>query len=187
MEQILELQTMTKVSYDLHINSEFERLRAESQQQLELIKQHHREVLERETRVLRETKDEACRQAEELRQQLTQVENTRQELTLRLAKIESEQDGRVAELQSEVKMKTFELNQLKSALEAKLARARQYEVELDMAKEELNIHKRQFFVLEQESSAEIRRLTGALAAANEKVRLPPQLATETPDRLTLRA
>lgn len=97
------------------------------------------------------------------------MENSRQELTLRLAKIESEQDGRVAELQSEVKVKTFELNQLKSTLETKLARARQHEVELDMAKEEVNIHKRQFLVLEQETGAEIRRLTLALATANEKV------------------
>lgn len=67
-------------------------------------------------------------------------------------------------------MKTFELNQLKSTLEAKLARARQQEVELDMAKEELNIHKRQFLVLEQESSAEIKTLTMSLATLNEKVR-----------------
>lgn len=185
MEQILELQTTTKVSYDLHINSEFERLRTESQQQLELIKQHHREVLERETRVLREAKDEACRQAEELRKQLAQVESSRQDLTLRLAKIESEQDGRVAELQSEVKVKTFELNQVKSTLETKLARARQYEVELDMAKEELNIHKRQFVILEQESSAEIRNLTSALAAANEKVQ-SFQLSVEIPIELALR-
>lgn len=73
MEQILELQTTTKVTYDMHINKEFDRLRSESQQQLEVIKQHHQEVLDRETRVLREAKNEASRQVEELRKQLTQV------------------------------------------------------------------------------------------------------------------
>lgn len=73
MEQILELQTTTKITYDMHINSEFERLRAQSQQQLEIIKQHHQEILERETRVLREAKDDACRELTEVRKQLREV------------------------------------------------------------------------------------------------------------------
>ena len=73
VHQILQNQTTARTAYEMQFNSEIERLRVESQQQLELIKQAHREVLDRETRLLRETKDEACKQLAEARKQLLQV------------------------------------------------------------------------------------------------------------------
>lgn len=111
-DQLLTLQLTARSGFDERMDKEIQRLRDDNTKEMDNLKAISKDIMDRENRVLRETKasiENECNQLrlrnDSLNQQLNQSQHE-------LANVNYEKNNIISELRAEIKMKSFELTRI---------------------------------------------------------------------------
>lgn len=147
-DQLLTAQLQSRAGFDERLEKELQRLREDGQRELDLLRQSHKELMERENVVLKDAKTVAEAAAEALRAQLTLASGESSSLQQQLSALQASRAAEVSEVRAELKLKAFELTTLGAALEERSSALRKSELELETVRGELAAHKAAFLRLE---------------------------------------
>lgn len=156
-DQLLNQQLAGRSGFDERMDRELTRLREDSQRELDQLRQSHKELMERENAVLKNSKEYAEGVAETLRKQVSIMSTEAVSLQQQLSAIQGQRATDISELRAELKMKTFELTSLGTVHSEKMSIYRQCELELETVKGELAAHKAAFARLEGEKELSMAR------------------------------
>ncbi|XP_076799951.1 progesterone-induced-blocking factor 1-like [Clavelina lepadiformis] len=101
-----------RVVYERRLQTELDRIRLQTESELEKLRGDSKETYERENRGLREARDLALLERDQLSKLRDDAEKRCEIFSAELRALESTVDARVSDFQNEAQMKTFELDRL---------------------------------------------------------------------------
>lgn len=185
-DQLLTMQLNERNGFDLRLEKEMVRLREESTKEIEGLRKTHRDIMDRENRVLREAKATLESNNEHLKQKVDSLTSQLSEQQHGAQHSNSVNLAELSEVRAQLKIKSFELGQLGASFEQKMSALRQAELELSVLKDEVVAHKTALVRVETQTENERARLQGELDAANLRLKSYETLEVEI-DSAVLRA
>lgn len=122
--------------FDERMDREINRLREDSQREIENLKLSSKDLIDREHKILKEAKDSLESECDTLRKREDTYINENRRLIKELSQLNIDKNQEISELRAELKMKIFEVTSLGASYEEKMSRLRQVEIELEASKEE---------------------------------------------------
>ncbi|KAF1780064.1 Progesterone-induced-blocking factor 1 [Phytophthora cactorum] len=185
LSQNVQLQNETRLHFEKKFDDEMAKFMELSKREIERIRNDGQVVYERENRLLKEARDDALKHAEVLQARLDSVQSALDEKAswlkehlllggfdhlcfdccvqvLEATRMESTHTTALAAARNELKMRHFEISQLKLTLEEKARDARNARLEVDMLTQKVEAHKEEFTRLETTSTTRITHLEAAL-------------------------
>ncbi|KAG6949844.1 hypothetical protein JG688_00014464 [Phytophthora aleatoria] len=162
LSQNVQLQNETRLHFEKKFDDEMAKFMELSKREIERIRNDGQVVYERENRLLKEARDDALKHAEVLQARLDSV--------LEATRMESTHTTALAAARNELKMRHFEISQLKLTLEEKARDARNARLEVDMLTQKVEAHKEEFTRLETTSTTRITHLEAALDVERNKLK-----------------
>lgn len=185
-DKITTLQLNARTGLDKKLEREVSRLREDSQREIESLKAAARDLADRENRVLREAKASLDVERENLRRRNDTLVLENKRLTKEMSDLDAVMNRELSDLRAELKMKTFEIGALGASYEERMSRLRQTELELEVAKEEVNAHRTAMLRLEADSHLRDKTLSDDLEKALQRLRAY-ELIEEEIDKAVIRA
>eukprot|EP00904_Undaria_pinnatifida_P004070 jgi/Undpi1/13664/HiC_scaffold_9.g03318.m1 len=176
--ELLSVRERTRSEHEERLEAEVGRLREQSAKELADIRISGREVFERENGALRESRQDALQECLRLRSELSELQRAHEDLVMAVAKSDAAHETATGEVRSELRLKSFELSQLGVAHAEKCSCLRQAELELEMLREQVTVHRGEFAELEASTSRKISELQLLLTGERDKVRAFEDLELE---------
>ncbi|KAJ1429024.1 hypothetical protein B484DRAFT_419235 [Ochromonadaceae sp. CCMP2298] len=177
-DQLLTLQLSARSGFDQRMEQELGRIREDNLREVEGMRAASRDILDRENRVLRETKTSLENECNQLRLRSDQVGQqmlaSQEERSAQL----HEKNSLLAESRAEIKLRCFELTSLGTLFEEKAGALRAAEMEVGVLRQEVGVHRAAVQQLEGESLRELSRLRAELEGAEGKLRAYEELEQE---------
>ncbi|KAG2952143.1 hypothetical protein PC117_g3040 [Phytophthora cactorum] len=170
LSQNVQLQNETRLHFEKKFDDEMAKFMELSKREIERIRNDGQVVYERENRLLKEARDDALKHAEVLQARLDSVQSALDEKVLEATRMESTHTTALAAARNELKMRHFEISQLKLTLEEKARDARNARLEVDMLTQKVEAHKEEFARLETTSTTHITHLEAALDVERNKLK-----------------
>ncbi|KAG3108869.1 hypothetical protein PI125_g11426 [Phytophthora idaei] len=170
LSQNVQLQNETRLHFEKKFDDEMAKFMELSKREIERIRNDGQGVYERENRLLKEARDDALKHAEVLQARLDSVQSALDEKVLEATRMESTHTTALAAARNELKMRHFEISQLKLTLEEKARDARNARLEVDMLTQKVEAHKEEFTRLETTSTTRITHLEAALDVERNKLK-----------------
>ncbi|KAG1688724.1 hypothetical protein DVH05_003161 [Phytophthora capsici] len=170
LSQSVQLQNETRLHFEKKLDDEMSKFMDLSKREIERIRNDGQVVYERENRLLKEARDDALKHVEVLQARLDSVQSALDEKVLESTRMESTHTTDLASARTELKMRHFEINQLKLTLEEKATSARTARLEIDMLMQKVEAHKEEFARLETTSTTRIAQLEAALDVERNKLK-----------------
>ncbi|KAG3203421.1 hypothetical protein PC128_g2635 [Phytophthora cactorum] len=170
LSQNVQLQNETRLHFEKKFDDEMAKFMELSKREIERIRNDGQVVYERENRLLKEARDDALKHAEVLQARLDSVQSALDEKVLEATRMESTHTTALAAARNELKMRHFEISQLKLTLEEKARDARNARLEVDMLTQKVEAHKEEFARLEITSTTHITHLEAALDVERNKLK-----------------
>ncbi|KAG7390434.1 Progesterone-induced-blocking factor 1 [Phytophthora pseudosyringae] len=179
LSQSVQLQNETRLHFERKMDDEMTKFMELSSREIERIRNDGQVVYERENRLLKEARDDALKHVEVLRSRLDSVQSALDEkascwsqrrLVLEATRMESVHTTALATARNELKMRHFEMSQLKLTLEEKATGARNVRLEIEMLTQKVEAHKEEFARLETTSTTCITQLEATLEVERNKLK-----------------
>ncbi|KAL3659719.1 hypothetical protein V7S43_015393 [Phytophthora oleae] len=170
LSQSVQLQNETRLHFEKKLDDEMTRFMDLSKREIERIRNDGQVVYERENRLLKEARDDALKHSEVLQARLDSVQSALDEKVLETTRMESTHTTELASARTELKMRHFEMSQLKLTLEEKATTARNARLEIDMLTQKVEAHKEEFARLETTSTTRITQLEAMLDVERNKLK-----------------
>ncbi|KAE8904513.1 hypothetical protein PF005_g2778 [Phytophthora fragariae] len=170
LSQNVQLQNETRLHFEKKLDDEMTKFMELSKREIERIRNDGQVVYERENRLLKEARDDALKHIEVLQARLGSVQSALDEKVLESTRMESSHTTALATARNDLKMRHFEISQLKLTLEEKATNARNARLELDMLTQKVEAHKEEFARLETTSTTRITQLEAALEVERNKLK-----------------
>jgi chromosome segregation ATPase len=126
---------------------EVERMQENLRRQIDEMRTESRATLERETRILRESRDAAVLESETLRVTLRETQEKMHELQAEYRRMRGHLEGELSELRAVVKIKTYEAERASLALEEARAAMKTLQRESQMLRQKLDASKDEYYRL----------------------------------------
>ncbi|TYZ61121.1 hypothetical protein PybrP1_007852 [[Pythium] brassicae (nom. inval.)] len=179
--QSIHVQNETRLHFEKKMDDEIGRFMELSKQELERIRNSSQVVYERENRLLKEARDDALKQLELVQAKLDQTQCALEEKTLEITRVGSSHMTSLASVRNDLKMKHFEMNQLKLSLEEQMSNCRAGRLEVEMLEQKIQVHREEFAKLEATSTTRITQLEAALDIERNKLKEYEQLEVDLDD------
>ncbi|KAG6615480.1 Progesterone-induced-blocking factor 1 [Phytophthora cinnamomi] len=170
LSQNVQLQNETRLHFEKKLDDEMTKFMELSKREIERIRNDGQVVYERENRLLKEARDDALKHVEVLQARLDSVQSALDEKVLESTRMESAHTTALATTRNELKMRHFEISQLKLTLEEKATSARNAKLELGMLTQKVEAHKEEFARLETTSTTRITQLEASLEVERNKLK-----------------
>ena len=169
-DQLVNVQMATRTAFDERMEKEVNRLRSDYDKDMNSIKDTSKEISDHENRMLREIRQGLERDVEILRAKLNDKESEVNTLTKELAHVRSSGESEVSMLRAEIKMKHFEVTSLGATFEERSSQLKLAQLDLDVLREEVSVHKNALLKMESECETKCSRLEEDLSRAHETIR-----------------
>ncbi|KAL4157332.1 hypothetical protein PRNP1_006355 [Phytophthora ramorum] len=166
----VQLQNETRLHFEKKLDDEMAKFMELSKREIERIRNDGQVVYERENRLLKEARDDALKHVEVLQARLDSVQSALDEKVLETTRMESTHTTALASARNELKMRHFEISQVKLTLEEKVTNARNARLEIEMLSQKVEAHKGEFARLETTSTTRITQLEAALEVERNKLK-----------------
>ncbi|ETP29728.1 hypothetical protein, variant [Phytophthora nicotianae P10297] len=170
LSQSAQLQNETRLHFEKKLDDEMAKFMELSKREIERIRNDGQVVYERENRLLKEARDDALKHVEVLQVRLDSVQSALDEKVLEATRMESTHTTALATARNELKMRHFEISQLKLTLEEKARDARNARLEIEMLTQKVEALKEEFARLETTSTTRITQLEAALEVERNKLK-----------------
>ncbi|KAK1930196.1 Progesterone-induced-blocking factor 1 [Phytophthora citrophthora] len=187
LSQSAQLQNETRLHFEKKLDDEMSRFMDLSKREIDRIRNDGQVVYERENRLLKEARDDALKHVEVLQARLDSIQSALDEkasstcslhmhcdvlfnFVLESTRMESTHTTELASARTELKMRHFEISQLKLTLEEKATSTRNARLEIDMLTQKVEAHKEEFARLETTSTTRITQLEAALDVERNKLK-----------------
>lgn len=166
----VQLQNETRLHFETKFDNEMTKFMDISKCEIERIRNDGQVVYERENRLLKEVRDDALKHVEMLQARLNSVQFALDEKVLAATRTESMHTTALATARNELKMRHFEISQLKLTLEEKVLAVRNAGLEIEMLTRKVETHKDEFARLETTSTTRITQLEATLEVERIKLK-----------------
>ncbi|ETO60475.1 hypothetical protein, variant [Phytophthora nicotianae P1976] len=170
LSQSAQLQNETRLHFEKKLDDEMAKFMELSKREIERIRNDGQVVYERENRLLKEARDDALKHVEVLQVRLDSVQSALDEKVLEATRMESTHTTALATARNELKMRHFEISQLKLTLEEKARDVRNAKLEIEMLTQKVEALKEEFARLETTSTTRITQLEAALEVERNKLK-----------------
>lgn len=170
LSQNVQLQNETRLHFEKKLDDEIAKFMELSRREIERIRNDGQVVYERENRLLKVARDDALKHVDLLQARLDSVQSVLDEKILEATRLESTHTAAMATAHNELKMRHFEISQLKSTLEDKARDGRSARLEIEMLARKVEAHKEEFARLETTSTTRITQLEAALEVEHNKLK-----------------
>uniref|UniRef100_A0A8C4NMH6 Progesterone immunomodulatory binding factor 1 n=1 Tax=Eptatretus burgeri TaxID=7764 RepID=A0A8C4NMH6_EPTBU len=177
-EKYTETRHSQKVEYEARLNEELERIRRQTELQLERLRVTVTEVHERENRNLREARDRALAEQERARESEMETKKTHENLREENCKVQLSAETRVSELQAQLQMRSFEAERAQLLHEEVQKALEQSCLECQRSQEKLEVLTKEFYGVEAAREREGLELKTRLAELQHRLDPYEQLEKE---------
>eukprot|EP01035_Chromulina_nebulosa_P020538 gene20538-26638_t len=169
--QLLSLQLSAGNTVNERVETEVNKIREESRRELVAMKQLSRSVNETQIRTLQDNLSSALSDKDKLDVKLRELSSVLEEVQSERSQERIANANESAELRADIKLKSFECSELKLKLTEWISLNKQYQLENDMNREELLVHKQAITRIEAESQQKEFTLRSELEAVKRKVQI----------------
>ncbi|KAG7400419.1 Progesterone-induced-blocking factor 1 [Phytophthora boehmeriae] len=170
LSESTQLQNETRLHFEKKLDDEMAKFMELSKREIERIRNDGQVVYERENRLLKEARDDALKHVEMLQSRLDSVQSAHDEKVLEMTRLESTHTTAISSARNELKMRHFEINQLKVTLEDKATSVRSGSLQIEMLTKKVEAHKEEFARLESTSTTRITQLEAILEVERNKLK-----------------
>ena len=168
-DQLVHVQMSTRTAFDERMEKEVNRLRLDYDKDMSSIKDTSKEISDHENRILREIRLNLEKDLEIVRQKLDDKTTEVNSMTRELADVRSATESEDSMLRAEMKMKHFEVTSLGATFEERSGQLKLAQLDLDILREEVSVHKTALLKMESERDSKCNRLEEDLARAYETI------------------
>ncbi|CAF5081553.1 unnamed protein product, partial [Rotaria magnacalcarata] len=154
-----------KTEYENKLAAELEQLRSKTTLEIDKLRESIKEMYDRENRTFQHARDEAITERDRHIQLERDLQRKYDELLNEYRQYQSTNEVRLGELQSELKLKTFELDRLQLLYEENLKSLKTTQVEIEKLQKKNDLIQKEYFNLQVQSD---RRLMEVDTELNEK-------------------
>lgn len=167
--QLVSVQMSTRTAFDERMEKEVNRLRMDYDKDMNSIKDTSKEISSHENRMLREIRQNLERDMDIMRQKLESKEAELNTLNKELTQMRSASESELSMLRAEIKMKHFEVTSLGATFEERSSQLKLAQLDLDVLREEVSVHKTALMRMEAEHISKCSRLEEDLSRAYETI------------------
>ncbi|CAF3584409.1 unnamed protein product [Rotaria socialis] len=164
-EKHISTRDAYKTEYENKLAAELEQLRSKTTLEIDKLRESTKEMYDRENRTFQHARDEAITERDRHIQLERDLQRKYDELLNEYRQYQSTNEVRLGELQSELKLKTFELDRLQLLYEENLKSLKTTQVEIEKLQKKNDLIQKEYFNLQVQSD---RRLMEVDTELNEK-------------------
>lgn len=168
-ERLLDIKQTSKTEYEQQLQQEIDKLRKQTEKDLESIRANAKEGYERENRMIRDSKEQSERESIKLRNELSETKEMYDQLLMEHRNLCTKSERQLAELQSQIKLKTFETERASAQLLESSTNLTKARSEIDILQKKLAIVKDEYYTLQVENNKTVVNLEAELRTVKEKL------------------
>ncbi|XP_019852664.1 PREDICTED: progesterone-induced-blocking factor 1-like [Amphimedon queenslandica] len=180
-EQMVKQRQEQKDDYESRLQHELESLRLRTNSEMDQLKAQTREMYERENQALRQARDSAFAERERAMEKQRELEEKYEHIHNELRKFQVSSDGCVTDLNSQLQLKTFELERVGLLYEETAQSLRKSEREKEQLREKLDVLSSKSEITINELQSLVKDLEYKFKETKNRLEGYEQLETELDD------
>ncbi|GAB1597419.1 progesterone-induced-blocking factor 1-like isoform X2 [Argonauta hians] len=175
-----------KSDYETHLKEELEKIQLKTNKEIETLRTSTKEMYDRENRNLREARDFAVMEKDKLELKCQEMQDKYDQLMNEYQVLRTSGDGRLLDLQSEIKLKSFEAERGSLVFEETCKNLKQCQLDLEKMEAKYEVLLKEYYSLENLKEKTITELNAEIASKNIRLDAYEKLEKEL-DEVVLQA
>ncbi|XP_062569108.1 progesterone-induced-blocking factor 1-like [Saccostrea cucullata] len=185
-EKYVSSRDQYKTEYENKLREELEQIRLKTNGEIDRLRTSTKEMYERENRNLREARDMAISEKDRAIATERETSTKYEQLLTEFRQVQMHGDSKTAELQNEMKLKSFELERLQMVHEESLRNLSQAKLDIEKLEKKAEVLTKEYYTLQAGMDKKVAELEALMSEKNAKIQMYERVEKEL-DEVVLQA
>ncbi|XP_014778353.1 progesterone-induced-blocking factor 1 [Octopus bimaculoides] len=185
-EKYISSRDHYKSDYETRLKEELAKIQSKTNMEIEKLRTSTKEMYDRENRNLREARDFAVMEKDKFELKCQEIQDKYDQLMNEFRTLQTSGDGRLLDLQSEVKLKSFEAERGNLVFEETCKNLKQCQLDLEKMEAKYDVLLKEYYAMENMKEKTITELNSELVSKNIRLDSYEKLEKEL-DEVVLQA
>ncbi|XP_061163800.1 progesterone-induced-blocking factor 1-like isoform X2 [Saccostrea echinata] len=185
-EKYVSSRDQYKTEYENKLREELEQIRLKTNGEIDRLRTSTKEMYERENRNLREARDMAISEKDRAIATERETSTKYEQLLTEFRQVQMHGDSKTAELQNEMKLKSFELERLQMVHEEMLRNLSQAKLDIEKLEKKAEVLTKEYYTLQAGMDKKVAELETQMSEKNAKIQMYERVEKEL-DEVVLQA